>query len=76
MNVNNEEEPICYTARHLLHALNKLDDSLLDLPLVLIHGKQLTKPNLIAGIIPAPICVDRTIVEQKKPSLLAFAELL
>jgi hypothetical protein len=70
------EEPVYYTARHLLQALNGLDDSLLDLPLVLIHGKELTKPNLVGGIIPSPIPVGRTVVEKKKPSLLALANLL
>ncbi len=70
------EEPVYYTARHLLQALNNLDDSLLDRPLVLIHGKDLTKPNLVSGIIPAPIPVDQTLVEAKKPSLLALADLL
>ena len=70
-----EEDPVYYTARHLLEALSQLDDGLLDLPLVLIHGKDLTKPNLVSGIIPSPIPVDRVLVVQKKPSLLAFAEL-
>ena len=74
--MQNEEDPVYYTARHLLQALSELDDSLLDLPIVLIHGKDLTKPNLVSGIIPAPIPVDRNVVEQKKPSLLAFAEWL
>ena len=69
------EEQIYYTARHLLQALRNLDDSLLDLPLVFIHGKDLTKPNLVHGLIPGPIPVDRTIVEEKKPSLLALADL-
>ena len=40
---------------------------------MLIHGKDLTKPNLVSGIIPSPIPVDRVAVQQKKPSLLAFA---
>jgi len=70
------EETVYYTARHLLEALSRLDDSLLDLPLVLVHGKDLTKPNLVNGLIPAPIPVNRTVVEEKKPSLLAFAEWL
>jgi len=69
------DEPVYYTARHLLRALNNLEDHLLDLPLVLIHGKDLTKPNLVHGIVPAPIRVDQTIVTAKKPSLLALAEL-
>jgi hypothetical protein len=74
--VSIEEEPVYYTARHLLQALNNLEDKLLDLPLVLIHGKDLTKPNLVSGIIPAPIPVDQTLVEGKKPSLLALADFL
>ena len=74
--MNKEGEPVHYTARHLLQALNNLDDNLLDRPLVLIHGKDLTKPNLVSGIIPAPIPVDQRLVEGKKPSLLALADLL
>jgi len=70
-----EEEPVYYTARHLLQALNALEDRLLDLPLVLVHGKELTKPNLVSGILPSPIPVERSVVEEKKPSLLAFADL-
>ena len=74
--MSKEEEPVHYTARHLLQALNNLENNLLDRPLVLIHGKDLTKPNLVSGIIPAPIPVDQTLVEGKKPSLLALADLL
>ena len=70
-----KEEPVYYTARHLLQALSNLDEDLLDLPLVLVHGKDLTKPNLVNGIIPSPIPVERTVVEEKKPSLLALADL-
>jgi hypothetical protein len=73
--VSKKKEPVYYTARHLLQALRTLDDSLLDLPLVLVHGKELDKPNLVSGIIPSPIPVDRTVVEEKKPSLLALADL-
>jgi len=73
--VKKKEEQVYYTARHLLQALNNLDESQLDCPLVLVHGKELTKPNLVNGIIPSPIPVERTVVEEKKPSLLAFAEL-
>jgi hypothetical protein len=73
--VSSQEEPVYYTARHLLQALGSLDESLLDLPLVLVHGKELNKPNLVSGIIPTPIPVDRTVVEEKKPSLLALADL-
>ena len=74
--MSEEEKPVYYTGRHLLQALNNLEDSLLDRPLVLIHGKDLTKPNLVSGIIPAPIPVDKNLVEAKKPSLLALADLL
>ena len=70
-----KEEPVYYTARHLLQALNNLEGCLLDLPLVLVHGKDLTKPNLVSGIIPTPVPVDREVVEAKKPSLLALAAL-
>ena len=73
--MSKQEEPVYYTARHLLQALNALEDSLLNLPLVLVHGKELTKPNLVSGIIPSPLPVDRTVAEEKKPSLLALAEL-
>jgi hypothetical protein len=73
--VGKKEEPVYYTAGHLLQALNDLDESLLDLPLMLVHGKELTKPNLVSGIIPSPVAVDRTVVEEKKPSLLALADL-
>ena len=57
-----KEKPVYYTARHLLQALSNLEESLLDLPLVLIHGKELTKPNLVSGMIPSPIPVDRALV--------------
>jgi hypothetical protein len=73
--VSKKEEPVYYTARHLLQALSNVDDSLLDLPLVLVHGKELNKPNLVSGIIPSPIPVHRTVVEGKKPSLLALADM-
>lgn len=55
-----EEEPVYYTARHLLQALAGLEERLLDLPLVLVHGKELNKPNLVSGVIPAPIPVNRS----------------
>jgi hypothetical protein len=71
-----KEEPVYYTARHLLDALKELDPGLLDLPLVLVHGKDLSKPNLVTGIIPSPVPVDRSVVEEKKPALLALAHLL
>ena len=68
------EEEVYYTARHLLEALQKLDDHLLDCPLLLIHGKGLHKPNLVHGFVPAPTPVDLEVVEAKKPSLLTLAE--
>jgi hypothetical protein len=73
--MSEKEEPVYYTARHLLRALTDLDESFLDLPLILVHGKELTKPNLVAGIIPFPVAVDRAVVEEKKPSFLALADL-
>ena len=73
--MSKKEETVYYTARHLLEALRRLDDSLLDLPVVLVHGKDLSKPNLVSGIIPTPVPVDRDLVEGKKPSLLALAAL-
>jgi hypothetical protein len=74
--VSKKAEPVYYTGRHLLKALGELDEGLLDLPLVLVHGKELTKPNLVSGLIPSPVPVDRTVVEAKQPSLLALANLL
>jgi hypothetical protein len=71
-----DEETIYFTVRHLLEALQALDKSLLDLPLVLVHGKELHKPNLVSGFIPAPLDVGREIVETKKPALLTLAALL
>ena len=65
-----------YTARHLLHALQTLDERFLDLPLVLVHGKELQKPNLVQGLLPAPTPVNRTAVEAKAPSLLTLGELV
>jgi hypothetical protein len=73
--VSKKEEPVYYTARHLLQALRELDESLLDLPLVLVHGKELHKPNLVSGIIPTAVPVDKNVVEEKSPSLLALASL-
>ena len=73
--MSKKETPVYYTAWHLLHALNNLDEGLLDLPLVLVHGKELTKPNLVSGVIPSPIPVDQTLVAEKRPSLLALADL-
>jgi hypothetical protein len=73
--VSKKEEAVYYTARHLLEALNELDEGLLDLPLVLVHGKRLGKPNLVSGVVPAPVPVDRAAVEGKRPALLALASL-
>jgi hypothetical protein len=73
--VKDDADKVYYTARHLLQALMNLDEKLLDCPLVLIHGKELTKPNLVHGLIPSPIPVEQSIVEEKKPSLLALADL-
>lgn len=70
-----QQPEVYYTARHLLHALSQLSEHQLDLPLVLIHGKDLAKPNLIHGLIPDPVPVDRHTVEEKKPALLALASL-
>jgi hypothetical protein len=47
--VSKKEEPVYYTARHLLQALSNLDENLLDLPLVLVHGKELNMPNLVSN---------------------------
>ncbi len=70
-----KKKRIYYTARHLLNALQQLDEEFLDLPLILAHGKDLHKPNLVQGFVPAPVAVDRVVVEAKKPSLLMLAEL-
>ena len=64
-----------YTARHLLGVLQKMDDRLLDYPLVLVHGKRLQKPILIQGLLPVPTAVDQRTVESKPPSLLTLGEL-
>jgi hypothetical protein len=71
-----QEKSIYYSGRHLLEALQALDRTLLDLPVVLVHGKELHKPNLVAGFIPAPVEVARKVVESKSPSLLTLASLL
>ena len=65
-----------YTARHLLHALQALDEQFLDLPLVLVHGKGLQKPNLVQGLLPAPTPINRAAVEAKPPSLLTLGALV
>ena len=69
------DEEMFYTARHLLEALQGLDESLLDHPLVLVHGKDLHKTHLIHGFVPSPLPVVKTEVEAKKPALLVLASL-
>jgi hypothetical protein len=69
------KETVYYTARHLLHALQQLDEHLLDYPLILVHGKELQKPHLIHGLLPTPTPVDRETVESKPASLLTLGEL-
>jgi len=73
---NDGNTDVQYTARHLLEALQRLEPRLLDLPFVLVHGKDLSKPNLVLGFVPAPAPVDRNVVEAKQPSLLMLAELV
>ena len=73
--MSEKEGPVDYTARHLLQALSSPDEAFLDLPVVLVHGKDLSKPDLVSGIVPSPVPVDRAVVEEKKPSLLALADL-
>jgi hypothetical protein len=70
-----KKKHVYYTARHLLEALQNLDGDLLDLPLVLVHGKALRKPNLVQGFIPSPVPVDRKMVEAKRPSILTVSDL-
>lgn len=76
MSAGNGEGPVYYTARHLLTALQQLDSSLLDMPLVLIHGKELQKPRLIQGLLPTPTPVLRETVEAKQTSLLTLGQLV
>jgi hypothetical protein len=73
--MSKKEEPVYYTARHLLQALSHLDERLLDLPLMLVHGKELNKPNLVSGIIPSPVPRGPSSGRGKEPSLLALADL-
>ena len=70
-----EGEPVYFTPRHLLAILRSLDVALLDMPLLLVHGKDLDKPNLVQGFVPAAVSVDRNIVQVKAPSLLMLANL-
>jgi hypothetical protein len=69
------DEKVYFTLRHLLGMVKDLDDALLDMPLVLVHGKGLDKPNLVHGFIPTAVPVDRVTVEAKAPSLLMLAQL-
>lgn len=77
--MNNEQvdhdDPVYFTAAHLLEALKAMDPALLDYPLVLVHGKELSKPHLVHGVIPTPTPVDRQTVAAKQPSLLTLAAL-
>jgi hypothetical protein len=70
-----KEAPVYFTARHLLQALQHLDAALLDMPIVLIHGKELQKPNLIQGFLPTPTPIEQEVVENKNPSLLTLGYL-
>jgi hypothetical protein len=72
---NENESNRYYTTRHLLEALQQMDDRLLDYPLVLVHGKRLQKPILIQGLLPVPTPVDQRTVESKPASLLTLGEL-
>ena len=72
---NENESNQYYTARHLMEALQQMDDRLLDYPLVLVHGKQLQKPILIQGLLPMPTPVDQRTVDSKPTSLLTLGEL-
>jgi hypothetical protein len=67
-------EDVHFTARELLRLLQGLDDSLLDAPLILVHGKGLEKPNLVHGFIPATVPCERATVEAKRPALLTLAQ--
>jgi hypothetical protein len=75
MGATRDSEDVYFTARHLLAMLQTLDDSLLDMPLLLVHGRSLDKPNLVHGFVPASAPVKREAVQAKAPSLLMFAEL-
>ena len=74
MDVSKDDEQY-FTARHLLQMLQGLDASFLDMPLIFIHGKDLTKPNLISGFLPSAVPVDKDFVEDKKPSFLSLGHL-
>jgi hypothetical protein len=75
MQDSNDVEEMYFTARHLLELLKGMDEHRLDMPLILVHGKGLHKPNLIHGFIPAPVPVDGTAVQAKAPALLALGQL-
>jgi hypothetical protein len=70
-----KDEPQYFTARHLLQMLQGLDAALLDMPVIFIHGKDLDKPNLVAGFLPSAVPVDKEHVEEKKPSFLSLGHL-
>jgi hypothetical protein len=72
---SSDDEKLYFTPRHLLEILKHLDEPLLDMPLVLVHGRGLHKPNLVHGFVAAAVAVDRTTVESKAPSLLMIAQL-
>jgi hypothetical protein len=75
MGNKHQSEEIYFTPRHLLEMLRGLDESLLDKPLLLVHGRGLDKPNLVHGFVPATVPVNRVTVQAKAPSLLMLAEL-
>jgi hypothetical protein len=72
---SSDEEKLYFTPRHLLEILKHLDEALLDMPLVFVHGRDLHKPNLVHGFVPAAVSVNRKTVESKVPSLLMIAQL-
>ena len=75
MSAKSCEEKLYFTPRHLLEILKHLDEGLLDMPLVLVHGRGLDKPNLVHGFVPAAVSVNRAVVESKAPSLLMIGQL-
>ena len=75
MAAKHDSEEIYFTARHLLAMLQGLEESLLDMPLLLVHGRSLDKPNLVHGFVPGTVPVKREAVQAKAPSLLMLAEL-
>jgi hypothetical protein len=75
MGAKHDADEMYFTPRHLLEMLRALDESLLDKPLLLVHGRGLDKPNLVHGFVPAAVPVNREMVQAKAPSLLMLAEL-